>query len=316
MELTKIVQILEDIAPPELADDFDKGRIGLILGLEGDVKRIAVALDANSNVLKKAAEMRADMLITHHTLIFHPINIISKSLADSLRIALEYGISLYSMHTNYDKAEGGINDVLAVRLGLKNIRTSEIGRIGEIEPCSSAELAAHVSDCLNTPVMYAGEKEEIRKVMVLGGSGFRNEYLEIARENGVDAFISSELKHDILRANEDLCLIDASHYATENPGMEALCPRLRKLPGIEVEFIDQPSGLRAVNCGPDKDNVALNNVEFDIKEENLNEEKELSNQEEPGKDSLELTLEEQSRSQIRSDYRRSLGNEYRRRYIE
>ena len=306
MKLIKIVQTLEEIAPPELADDFDKGRIGLILGLEDDVHRIAVALDANSYVLKKAAEMRADMLITHHTLIFHPVNMISKSLAASLRIALENGISLYSMHTNYDRAEGGINDVLAARLGLKNIRASEIGRIGEIEPCSSAELAAHVSDCLQTPVMYAGEKEEIRKVMVIGGSGFRNEYLEIARENGVDAFISSELKHDILRTHEDLCLIDATHYATENPGMEALCSRLRRLPGIEVEFIDQPSGLRAVNCRVDKNKVALD----------MKEGEESCKQEETGKGSLEFMLEEQSRNQIRSDYRRSLGNENHRRYLE
>ncbi len=306
MKLNKIVQILEEIAPPELADDFDKGRIGLILGLEDDVNRIAVALDANSYVLKKAAEMRADMLITHHTLIFHPVNTISKSLAASLRIALENGISLYSMHTNYDRAEGGINDVLAARLGLKNIRTSEIGRIGEIEPCSSAELAAHVSDCLQTPVMYAGEKEKISKVMVIGGSGFRSEYIEIARENGVDAFISSELKHDILRTHEDLCLIDATHYATENPGMEALCSRLRRLPGIEVEFIDQPSGLRAVNCRFDKNKVALD----------MKEGEEACKQEGTGKGSLEFMLEEQSRNQIRSDYRRSLGNENRRRYLE
>ena len=306
MKLKKIVQILEEIAPPELADDFDKGRIGLILGLGDDVSRIAVALDANSYVLKKAAEMRADMLITHHTLIFHPVNMISKALAASLKIALENGISLYSMHTNYDRAEGGINDILAARLGLKNIRASEIGRIGEIEPCSSAELAAHVSDCLQTPVMYAGEKEEISKVMVIGGSGFRNEYLEIARENGVDAFISSELKHDILRTHEDLCLIDATHYATENPGMEALCSRLRRLPGIEVKFIDQPSGLRAVNCRVDKNKVAPD----------MKEEKESCKQEEPGKGSLESMLEEQSRNQIRSDYRRSLGNENRRRYLE
>jgi dinuclear metal center YbgI/SA1388 family protein len=306
MKLNKIVQTLEEIAPPELADDFDKGRIGLILGLENDVNRIAVALDANSYVLKKAAEMRADMLITHHTLIFHPVNIISKSLASSLRIALENGISLYSMHTNYDRAEEGINDALAARLKLKNTRAVEIGRIGEIESCSSAELAAHVSDCLQTPVMYAGEKQEIRKVMVIGGSGFRHEYLEIARENEVDAFVSSELKHDILRACEDLCLIDATHYATENPGMEALCLRLRSLLGIDVRFIHQPSGLRAVNCRVDKRKVVLD----------MKEEKEACRQGDSEEDSLEFMLEEQSRNQIRSDYRRSLGNENHRRYIE
>ncbi|MDM7919585.1 MAG: Nif3-like dinuclear metal center hexameric protein, partial [Methanosarcina sp.] len=69
MKITKIVQILEEIAPPELADDFDKGRIGLILELKDEINRIAVALDANSYVLEKAAEIGADMLITHHTLI-------------------------------------------------------------------------------------------------------------------------------------------------------------------------------------------------------------------------------------------------------
>jgi dinuclear metal center YbgI/SA1388 family protein len=247
MELIKVVEILEEIAPPELADDFDEGRIGLILNLEHNIERIAVALDASSYVLKKAAEMRANLLVTHHTLIFHPINKISKSLAESLRLALDNGISLYSMHTNYDRADGGVNDELAARLGLKNIETVEIGRIGEVDPCTSAELASCVSEALHTPVMYAGEKEEIKRVMVVGGSGFATEFLEIARANRVDAFISSELKHNILREYEDLCLIDATHYATENPGMEALCSRLREIPGLEAEFIEHPSGLKAID---------------------------------------------------------------------
>ncbi len=247
MELVKVVEILEEIAPPELADDFDEGRIGLILDLENNIERIAVALDANSYVLKKAAEMRANLLVTHHTLIFHPINKVSKSLAESLKLALDNEISLYSMHTNYDRAEGGINDVLAKRLGLKNIKNAEIGRIGEIEPCVSAELASHVSESLQTPVVYTGGKKEIRRVMVVGGSGFSTEFLEIARANRVDAFVSSELKHNILRAYEDLCLIDATHYATENPGMEALCSKLREISGLEVRFIEQPSGLKAID---------------------------------------------------------------------
>jgi len=305
MELVKIVKILEEIAPPELADNFDEGRIGLILGLGKNIERIAVALDANSYVLKKAADMKADLLITHHTLIFHPINKISKSLAASLKLALENGISLYSMHTNYDRAEGGINDVLAARIGLKNIEAVEIGRIGEIEPCSSAELASRVSECLQTPVMYAGEKKGIRRVMVIGGSGFREEFLEIARANRVDAFVSSELKHDILRTYEDLCLIDATHYATENPGMEILCSKLRELPDVDVEFIEQPSGLRAI----DRTLHRRIKDDVDIKEEKVR-------CEEMKKDTLESILEEQSRNQVRSDYRRSLGSESRRRYME
>lgn len=292
MQLTKIVRILEEIAPPELADAFDEGRIGLILDMKNDIERIAVALDANTYTLKRAADMRADLLITHHTLIFHPINKISEPLTISLKLAFGNEISLYSMHTNFDRARGGINDVLAAKIGLQNIEHLDIGAIGEIEPHTSAELASHVSECLKTPVIYAGEKEEIRRIMVIGGSGFKSEFLEIARSHAVDAFISSELKHEVLRMNPDLCLIDASHYATENPGMEALCPRLRDLLGIEVEFIDQPSGLKVIDK---KDRY---------KQEELNE------------DSLESMLDKQARNQVRSDYRRSLGSENRRRYME
>lgn len=292
MELAKIVEILEDIAPPELADDFDEGRIGLILDLENNVEKIAVALDANPYSLEKAADIGADLLITHHTLIFHPIHKISKSLAISLRLALENNISLYSMHTNYDRASGGINDALVARIGLRNIEILDIGRIGEIEPCNSFELASRISERLKSPVLYTGEMEDIRRVMVIGGSGFKGEFLEIARSHGVDAFVSSELKHEILRMNPGLCLIDATHYATESPGMENLCTRLREISGLEVEYIEQLSGLKAI------------------------EEKENNDQEKADDDSLDSILEDQARNQVRSDYRRSLGSENRRRYME
>ena len=88
--------------------------------------------------------------------------------------------------------------------------------------------------------------------------------------------------------------------------MKALCPRLCELPGIEVEFIDQPSGLRAVDFGSDMDGTVPD----------TNEETNDCKQKENEKDSLEFMLEEQSRNQIRSDYRRSLGSENRRRYLE
>jgi putative NIF3 family GTP cyclohydrolase 1 type 2 len=98
----------------------------------------------------------ADLLVTHHTLIFHAVNCINKKLADSLKIALDNGISMYSMHTNYDKAKGGINDALAKRLGLSDIQEIPIGRIGSIAPCSVDTFVNHVSKSLGTHVMFAG----------------------------------------------------------------------------------------------------------------------------------------------------------------
>ncbi len=240
MELREIIAVLENIAHPELAEDFDKGRTGLVLDRDNDIKKIAVALDPTDFVLYRAARLGADLLITHHTLIFDPINLISKRLSDTLKLAIDNDISIYTMHTNYDKAEGGVNDALAEILGLRNLVSLELGRVGEIKPCSASELASFIAEKLDTHVQYTGEGE-IRKVMVIGGSGFRREYIDIAFAHGADALISGELRHDALRYAEKLCLFDATHYATEAPAMERLCERLP----VESVFIEDKPAIRS-----------------------------------------------------------------------
>ncbi|MFZ3170297.1 MAG: Nif3-like dinuclear metal center hexameric protein [Candidatus Methanoperedens sp.] len=236
MLLKEIIRALETIAPPSLAEDFDNGRIGLVLDRSNDIKKIAVALDPTDLVLKEAARIGADLLITHHTLIFDPINLISKRLSDTLKIAIDNEISIYTMHTNYDKAEGGVNDVLAGLLGLKNTVPLPLGRIGEIEPMKAPAFAAFIAKKLDTHVLYKGDKK-IKKVMVVGGSGFKREYIDIAFENSVDALVSGEMRHDAIRYAEGLCLFDATHYATEAPAMRRLCERL---PAGSVFIEDKP----------------------------------------------------------------------------
>lgn len=239
MKLKEITPILESIAPPELAEDYDTDRIGLVLDRAADVRKVAVALDSTDFVLKEAARLGANLLITHHTLIFDPVNLISKRLSDTLKIAIDNDISIYTMHTNYDKAEGGVNDVLAGILGLRSIVPLDWGRIGEIEPCIAPEFAAFISKRLDTHVQYAGEGE-IRKVMVIGGSGFRREYIDLALEHGADALVSGELRHDAIRYAGELCQFDATHYATEAPAMKRLCERLP----IESVFIEDKPAVK------------------------------------------------------------------------
>lgn len=242
MNLKETIPLLESIAPPTLAEDFDKGRIGLVLDRGNDIKKIAVALDPTDLVLKEAARIGADLLITHHTLIFDPINLISKRLSETLKIAINNDISIYTMHTNYDKADGGVNDVLADILGMNNITPLPLGRIGEIKPTSAPEFASFIAEKLDTHVQYIGECE-IRKVMVIGGSGFRREYIDIAIENGADALVSGEMRHDAIRYADRLCLFDATHYATEVPAMRKLCQRLP----VESVFIDDKPDARISN---------------------------------------------------------------------
>lgn len=239
MNLKELIPLLESIAPPSLADDFDAGRIGLILDRGADVHKIAVALDPTDHVLKEAVRFGANLLVTHHTLIFDPVNLISKRLSDTLKIAIDNDISIYTMHTNYDKAEGGVNDVLAELLGLSNVMPLAPGRLGEIKPMTVREFAAIISQRLDTHVQYVGDSR-IRKVMVIGGSGFRREYIEIALENGADALVSGELRHDALRYAGELSMFDAMHYATEAPAMDRLCGRLP----VESIFIEDRTQIR------------------------------------------------------------------------
>lgn len=239
MNLQSLIPILESIAPPELAEDFDTGRIGLVLDRTADIQKIAVALDPTDHVLEEAAHIGANLLITHHTLIFDPVNLISKKLSDTLKIAIDNDISIYTMHTNYDKAEGGVNDVLAELLGLANITPLALGRIGETAPVSAKDFASFIAKKLDTAVQYIGDRE-LRKVMVVGGSGIRREYIDTAIGHGVDALVSGELRHDALRYAGELCLFDATHYATEAPSMKRLCERLP----VESVFIEDKPAVR------------------------------------------------------------------------
>src|SRR5665648_174349 len=243
MKQTEIIQILETIAPPHMAEDFDTGRIGLILDLADNIDTIGVSLDASQAVFIEAAKAGVDRLITHHTPIFRPLTKISKNFATTLSIALENNISLYTMHTNYDAADAGVNDVLARILGLSAIRKTKagpIGRIGTIEKTSTQKFAQLVSKKLDTPVRYVGD-HEIETVMVIGGSGLGDEYIDLAIKEGANVLVSGEMRHSASLRGNEISLIDATHYATENPAMKRLCERLGKIlydAGVKIVFID------------------------------------------------------------------------------
>lgn len=241
MKRAEILQILENIAPPELAEEWDSG-IGLIVDRNDEISRIATSLDVTDYVLQEAANAKADMLVSHHTPFYLPVNRISRDLGNTLKIALDNEISVYVMHTNYDRAPGGVNDILAQLLGLNQIRTAHMGRIGTITPTDTEVFAGQVAEKLGTHVCYAGH-HRIETVMVLGGSGFQKEYIEIALQEGADAFVSGELRHNALRYINDISLIDATHYATENPAMKKLSERLP----VESVFIDTRPPVRVIS---------------------------------------------------------------------
>ena len=232
-----IEKILNEMAPLPLAEEWDN--VGLLAGkTEKDVKVILCALDFSAEVLEQAKNCHADLVITHHPVIFRGITkFTDNDWRNALLMeALRNDIAVYSAHTNLDKAAGGVNDVLAGLLELENVEglsnredTLEgIGRVGCLkEPLDLFAFAEKLKRILKVErvnVVSAGRP--VRKVAVCGGSGM--DFLDSAVEAGADTYVTGDIKyHDAQDAfGRHINLIDATHQATELPMMNELADRL------------------------------------------------------------------------------------------
>ena len=244
MELSDFIKTLEVIAPPELAEDFDHGKIGLIVPGYPKINKVATALDPTPFVIQRAVDMHAEAIVVHHTLIWDPLTAISTDLASVLKPLLEHDISLYSMHTNYDRAPGGVNDTLAEILGLKETVSLNMARAGIVEGHTLASFAATAAKVLKTDVEVVGKLDkDVCTVVTAAGSGFR-EALAVAKKLDADVLLSSELRHDVIRDRGDVALISAPHYFTEAPAMKRLAENLSK--NVRTEFVDDPPVIRVI----------------------------------------------------------------------
>lgn len=232
-----IVKILNDMAPPALAEEWDN--VGLLVGRQdAPVKRLMVALDFSESVLEQAIRDKADMVVTHHPVIFKGV----RQLTDGhwhTRLLLDAAanhIAVYSAHTNLDSAAGGVNDVLARILGLEHVEglngehgnLAGIGRIGSLPvPMALAEFAGNVKKILKLERMaYVDGGRTVRRVAVCGGSGM--DFLDAVREAGADTFVTGDVKYHEAQeaAGLGINLIDAGHQGTELPVVNSLADRL------------------------------------------------------------------------------------------
>lgn len=221
MQREALISLLEEVAPPDCAEPFDAGRIGLIIEGREEIDRTCCALDATLQVIHEAVLAEADLLVVHHTPIWNPITTVTGSTAALLRTVLSAGLNIYVMHTNYDHASVGINTALASLLSLADPEPMSRGLVGTVT-LSLSEMV----DRLNAgPVRIYGTLEKLERLAVYGGSGFDPCLLEEAKNLGADAFLSSEIKHAVVRAASLPC-IESTHYAIEAPGMQVLAERM------------------------------------------------------------------------------------------
>ncbi|MBS7360312.1 MAG: Nif3-like dinuclear metal center hexameric protein, partial [Oscillospiraceae bacterium] len=209
MKIKEIYDYLDRIAPFSTAAEWDN--TGLSVGsLENDVKKIYIALDVTSDSLKEAVSFGADLFLTHHPLIFNPVNLIERG--SLIYKAVESGITFISAHSNLDIASGGVSDTLGDLCGIKNLHTSNVDgflKIGEIDPCSAQDFAFKVKSVLGGKVSFTNPEKLIKNVAVCSGSG--GDFTALAKEEGADALLTGEAKHHeyLLSKELDISLIVA-----------------------------------------------------------------------------------------------------------
>ena len=234
-----IYDYINSIAPFETQEEWDNS--GHLIGdFRKEVKKCVMALDATKEVCLFAKDVGADMLLTHHPIIFGGIESVK---SDSVvYILANAGIAGVSAHTNYDMAQGGINDSLAEILELKNIRNVEGSFIsaGELESeMSIDDFADYVADKLDCKGIRFTKTDKLIKTVAVGG-GACEEETPVAMANA-DCFLTGDMKyHKMLDAAEEgFTVISAGHYETENAAFLMLKDKLESI-FTDVEFIIAP----------------------------------------------------------------------------
>lgn len=217
----EIIEYLKSLFPDELRESYDN--TGLIIGSpKVDIDRVLVCLDITEEVVLEAIKLNVQLIVSHHPIIFKPIKDISydKKPTSNLIKIINKNISIYSLHTNFDNACPGMNDILAEKLNLKNINKFEggTGRYGELSSSIPLlQFAERVKEILGADIVrVSGDlKHMVNRIGVVGGAG--SDFIADAINSCCDVLITGDVKHhEALDAlDRGIALIDGSHYFTE-----------------------------------------------------------------------------------------------------
>lgn len=223
--LKELLAFFEETAPKALAEEYDN--VGLLIeGQTDEIHTLMLALDADEHVERQAKEQGAELVVSHHPLLFQPLKQITESNGTqrTVRRFVRDGIGLFAMHTNFDSASNGLCDMFLQSFGeMKDVTSFSgekegIGRIGRlIEPCTLAVLLQRAKTAFElSEVMYAGEpSRKIQTVAVCNGGG--GDLLYEACALGADVYISGDFKHHHARyaVENHFPLIAIDHYNAE-----------------------------------------------------------------------------------------------------
>ena len=218
MTVNNILDFLKQKYPLDTACDFDN--VGLLVGNgNATVRKAVVCLDCDMNTVNYAKRLGAELIVTHHPVIFDGLkNILAGGVIYEL---VKSDISVISMHTNLDIAKNGVTEQLCKAIGLKNVKPyvahdGFLIREAECDIADADALAQHIKNQLGGAVRYADSGKQICHVLVCSGSG--GAYITDAVNAGFDALVSADIKHNMFidAVNSGVSVFDAGHYNSEN----------------------------------------------------------------------------------------------------
>lgn len=251
MKLYDFLNELRCVIPEEMQEEWDNSGIQINTG-DREIEKVLVALEITPEVVTEAVEKKADLIITHHPLIFggtKSVNI-DNALGRYLIQLVKADIPVYSCHTNFDKITGGNNDTLCSIMGLTDVEFiagDDITRMGSCSAQTLREYAENLARSLNVDMgsfhIVGNPDDVIEKVGCCTGAG--SEYLEIAKACGCNLFVTGDLKHHEARTAQEcgIAVIDAGHYGTEKIFAGAFIAMMEK-----AEFIDEIDFIESECC--------------------------------------------------------------------
>ena len=246
MTVKELYEKLCERIPEHLAEEWDNDGLMCCSDDQREVKKALVTLDVTEDIVDYAVSHGFDLIVSHHPLIFKPLKNVTENSHVSRKVIklVKHDIAVISFHTRADKVDGGVNDVLADILGIKNavpFGEGDLGRIGTLKEELNMEdfsyLLKGLLDC--DGVKVADALIPVQKVAVVGGDG--KSYVSAALKAGADTFVSGRIGYNVMaEAGEmGINLIEAGHFFTEQPVTQFFQTLLHRLdPDMYVEIID------------------------------------------------------------------------------
>ena len=237
MKVKEIISAIEEFAPLSIQEGWDNS--GLCVGSpEDEVTSVLLALDCTPELVDEAVSCGADMIVTHHPLIFKGLKKISveDQVGEAVVKAIRAGISIYAAHTSADKVLAGVSGAMAARLGLKNVRILDedgegtgLGTIGDFDsPMTAEEAVNFVKERFSLKAMRTSRPVAglVSRVAMCGGSG--GSLIRAAKAAGADLYISGDISYHNFFTEKDFMIMDIGHYESEIEIVDILFSLIKK----------------------------------------------------------------------------------------